>query len=258
MKFRVISDLHFECMKGKFYNFMDNFLEYQKREYCDVLIIAGNTVSIDCTLYLELFLDKTRKQYDKIIFILGNREYYDHTDNKRIYEIYKDNWINHVQDYYKKLVRNFTNVHLLENDYIEIDNYILFGSTLFSPIDKQTHEYLSDKYFINFDEYNELYKNSKKHLENFIEINQENYKTKIIITHYIPSKNLSDAFRYSKYCSGFCADCDDLMDNKIKYWIYGHSHILNDTFYKNTRFICSPKGYPTENMHRNNDFSLTF
>jgi len=52
---------------------------------------------------------------------------------------------------------------------------------------------------------------------------------------------------------------DDLIEtngNKIKYWIYGHTHTPSNIFINEIPFLCNPIGYPNENS--NLDFQKSF
>jgi hypothetical protein len=52
---------------------------------------------------------------------------------------------------------------------------------------------------------------------------------------------------------------DNLIEinrNKIKYWIYGHTHTPSNIFINEIPFLCNPIGYPNENS--NLDFQKSF
>ena len=43
---------------------------------------------------------------------------------------------------------------------------------------------------------------------------------------------------------------DDLIEtqkDKIKYWIYGHTHTSSNIIINEIPFLCNPIGYPNEN-----------
>jgi hypothetical protein len=52
------------------------------------------------------------------------------------------------------------------------------------------------------------------------------------------------------YNQCFYADMDYFIEknkNKIKCWIYGHTHTPSNTKIYNIPFLCNPIGYPNEN-----------
>jgi hypothetical protein len=52
------------------------------------------------------------------------------------------------------------------------------------------------------------------------------------------------------YTQWFYCDMDNLVEtygNKIKYWIYGHTHIQSNCIINEIPFLCNPIGYPNEN-----------
>ena len=52
------------------------------------------------------------------------------------------------------------------------------------------------------------------------------------------------------YNQWFYCDMDEIIDrnkNKIKCWIYGHTHMPASNIINGTQFLCNPIGYPGEN-----------
>jgi hypothetical protein len=43
----------------------------------------------------------------------------------------------------------------------------------------------------------------------------------------------------------------ELNKNKIKCWIYGHTHATSDVIINGIPFLCNPIGYPNENKNVN-------
>ena len=50
--------------------------------------------------------------------------------------------------------------------------------------------------------------------------------------------------------------CLKKYGNKIKYWIYGHTHTRSNVIINEIPFLCNPIGYPNENTFL--DFQNTF
>ena len=89
---------------------------------------------------------------------------------------------------------------------------------------------------------------------------QNNSGNCIIITHHGPSDYLIDekdkTVNSMPYNQWFYCNMDKLFEkekDKIKCWIYGHTHTPSHKILHGIPFICNPIGYPNENS--NLDFS---
>jgi hypothetical protein len=76
----------------------------------------------------------------------------------------------------------------------------------------------------------------------------------VVITHHMPSESLIDekykTLRLRPYNQWFFCDLDDLIvsnKDKIKCWIYGHTHLPSVKKIEGVPFLCNPVGYPGEN-----------
>jgi hypothetical protein len=108
---------------------------------------------------------------------------------------------------------------------------------------------------MSIDLYNKLYLDCYNYLEKTI---NESSKELIIITHHMPSYDLiTPKYKKNMYNQCFASDCSKLFNNKIKLWIYGHTHDPNDAIINNIRFVCNPYGYPSENINICNDKIVT-
>ena len=76
----------------------------------------------------------------------------------------------------------------------------------------------------------------------------------------MPSNTLIDIkYEDSPYNQWFYSNMDNLIKekkDKIKCWIYGHTHTPSFKIIEGTPFLCNPIGYPNENL--NSDFQKTF
>ena len=56
------------------------------------------------------------------------------------------------------------------------------------------------------------------------------------------------------YNQWFYCNMDELIEtngNKIKCWIYGHTHTPSNVIINGIPFLCNPIGYPNENVNLN-------
>ena len=70
-------------------------------------------------------------------------------------------------------------------------------------------------------------------------------KTKIVITHHLPSfQAIALGFRDSELNGAYASDLDKFMNDwKVNYWIHGHSHPPLDMMVGDTRLLRKPRGY---------------
>jgi predicted phosphohydrolase len=183
--------------------------------------------------------------FKKSFVIAGNHEYYNKTNS--IYE---------TNTFLKKYFEQFDNISFLNNQYEHYDNKCFVGTTLWSKVTNPVNE-INDMYQIpNFDytQYNKLHNDSVAFLTNALDQNNNC----IVITHHVPSTQLIDikykTQRMIPYHQWFYCNMDELIymnRNKIKCWIYGHTHTPSNCVINNIPFLCNPIGYMNENKDLN-------
>ena len=238
MKLRYLSDLHLEFIKPAQ---IQNFIKRIPVGRDEICILAGDIGNPYQSNY-DTFLKFISKNFKKSFIIPGNHEYYNKT--KTIYE---------TNVYLKKYFEQFDNISFLNNEFEHYDDHFFIGTTLWSQITNPKYE-INDVYEIpNFDyiQYNKLNIQSVDFLKTILdEIN----KNSIIITHHMPSSCLiNDKYKSKKmlpYHQWFYSNMDELIKknkDKIKCWIYGHTHTSSSNIIHGIPFLCNPIGYPKEN-----------
>jgi predicted phosphodiesterase len=220
----------------------------------EVLCLAGDIGYPHSGIYRE-FLKKMNTDFKKVFIITGNHEYYS-----------SDKYGSHSIDETNKMIESLiiihklTNITFLNNSY-ELYNDVLFaGTTLWSKIPSVN---MNDICLMNdfkqiqgltYDTYNLLYYNSCSFIEEMLSdiCKEENYKNKnkkiVMMTHHLPSFNLIDEkHTFSDTNCFYASKCNMYFVEPIKAWIYGHTHTPNKTVMNNIKFVCNPKGYPSEN-----------
>jgi predicted phosphohydrolase len=231
MILRFISDLHLE-----FYENIDKFLsKFASPIDNEVCILAGDIGNPFKENY-DIFMKFISKTFVKTFVITGNHEYYNSS-------IQKTN--TYLEEYFKQ----FDNISFLNNKCEFYEGYWFIGTTLWSKITNNEYkindiDYISD---FNCEKYNKLNEECIKFLNDNIKENS------IIITHHVPSYDLIDR-HYKRYMFNYnewfyCDMNKFIKDNKekIKAWVYGHTHIQSVKTIENILFLCNPIGYPTEN-----------
>ena len=230
MKLQILNDLHTE-----FGNF-----ELEDTD-ADVVVFAGDIgVGFEGLKWME------NQDIDKpFIYVLGNHEYYHH-DMSIIDEI---------------KARAPANIHVLNNDVIEIGGVRFLGSTLWTDflLFGETDKYfavqhakkgmadfevikLKGKRFSPVDSIR-LHEESLDWLKCMLSIPFED--NTVVVTHHLPSeKSVHPRFSKSLLNPAFASNLEELMDGgRVTLWIHGHTHDAYDYKLNGTRVVCNPRGY---------------
>jgi Icc-related predicted phosphoesterase len=187
---------------------------------------------------------------------LGNHEYYHHTIPQLVYQLREQT--------------NGSQVHILENDSVEIEGVKFLGCTLwtdFKLFGNPTLAALNAQmimtdyhriYYLN----SELRKLRPMDTANFHtlslqwlhqELNNAPSQPIVVITHHAPSAlSLPAIFRTDLTGAALVSPLDDFIhQSNINLWIHGHVHKTLDYKIGNTRVICNPRGYPREQPYIN-------
>lgn len=237
MKIQYISDIHLE--------FLSKLPKI--KPIADILVLAGDIGYPYSGIYKQFLIEMNQK-FKKVFLITGNHEYYSagKNINKSIEEI--DDYINFLITENK-----LENISFLNYSYFDYEGYRFVGSTLWSKITNS--KYVGNDFNIIKDMtislYNELHEIGKEFIEETI---SESKLPIIMITHHLPSyKLIADEFKigeYKDYNQMYASDCEYLMKDPIKLWIYGHTHRDSIKEINGIKLICNPKGYPSENKHK--------
>lgn len=240
MKIQILSDLHIEF--GEF--------EYEDTG-SDVVIFAGDIgVGLEGLNWIKsLNIDKP------VIYVLGNHEYYHH-------EI---GLVKEIKSYAQE------NIHVLNEDVIEIGGVRFLGSTLwtdfllFGETDKYFSVQHAKKGMADFEVIKlkgkrfspedsiQLHEKSRDWLKCMLSIPFEG-KT-VVVTHHLPSeKSVPPRFAKDLLTPAFASNLEELMDEgRVALWIHGHTHDAYDYEIYGTRIVCNPRGYfgyeRTDNFH---------
>lgn len=232
MRIQYISDIHLEFLKNDIPSF--NII-------APVLCLAGDIGNPFLPSYTEFLCNLNQQtNLQKIFLIPGNHEYYN-----------KKKWMYEINEHIKSIIinNNLKKVSLLINDTEMYNDYLFCGTVLWSRW-KRDECYINDKYQIKgftVGMVNQLHNESRQFIMSTIANNKD--KKIIMMTHHLPSYELLDKKyeKYADYNHCFASNCDDLIIEPIKLWIYGHTHTESIKIINNIPCICNPIGYPGEN-----------
>jgi len=239
VKVQVISDIHLEFGMRDF-DFSD----------CDLLVLAGDihvgTKGFDWIL--ETIKDKP------VIYVLGNHEYYKNSYPKLLVKL--------------KDLSSGTNIHILENESIELEDitfhcmtlwtdFNLFGKPEIAAYESQTR--MNDyKVILRDPSYSKmrsidtlaLHNESIKWLKDSLQASKT--AKNVVVSHHAPSnKSIEEKYSNDLLSAAFASNLDDIiLEHQPDYWFHGHVHEAFDYTIGKTRVICNSCGYPFENPER--------
>jgi predicted phosphohydrolase len=228
MKFQIFSDLHLEM-----YSHLPKIIPL-----CDILILSGDIGNL-CLDGYKQFIDYCSKNWKHVLIVLGNHEFYGMNFKTACAE-------------YDTFFKDYTNVYLLDNTSITIDDYVFVGSTFWTKTNK-TIQYLVNDFNqienFKYDKYILAHEKDAGYLTNFL--NNYNLKKKlIVITHFPPCQEKVSNPKYDKESSiiknYFAHNFDKNLINKATIWIYGHTHWSNAFKIGSTTLISNQMGYNIE------------
>lgn len=246
---REASDLHLEFTKKFLLPVMDEDKD-------TILILSGDISVIEKFKQHALtFFKDVCSRFKHVIYVFGNHEYY----RGSIYRAKEK-----LKEILDKDEFDFSNLHILEKETVELENIIFFGTTLWSDFEKgnplslwDANAIMTDFKIIRTGSYIDpyvrkfraehallLHSNNLKWLDNALSENKG--KCCVVVTHHAPSyKSVADIYLNDRINGAYVSDLTDLIvKHQPKLWFHGHTHTSFDYNILDTRIICNPKGYP--------------
>jgi Icc-related predicted phosphoesterase len=220
----------------------------------DILILAGDIAEVEnmfrksvsskynLTEEIQLFFKLVSEKYKRVIWVLGNHEYYglDYTKAK---------------DLAKSMESMYPNLHVLQNEYVVIDGVAFYGSTLWTDLTNPNDSLLA-KYSMS--DYKHIRHNNRslnpsyttaehqytiKNLQDFRNVFPGHKR--VVITHHTPSlKSVAPQYKGNSLNCCFANNLDELVEYVDPViWVHGHTHTGFNYSIGNTTVLCTPRGY---------------
>lgn len=235
MKLQIMSDLHIEFAP----------LDPPATD-ADIVILAGD---VHIKRYgfewaMETF------PFKPVLYVLGNHEYYGEALPKHTNKLLE--------------LSQRSNVKVLENSRVEIDDVIFLGTTLWTDFNlfgyPQVAGFEANK---RMTDYRKIKLSPTLRKLQAMDTASINYDAKewlakeliscagkkvVVITHHAPSKrSVPEPYQADILSAAYASNFDDfVVQSGAKLWIHGHTHISRDYYLGQTRVICNPRGYPDE------------
>lgn len=251
MKIQLMSDLHLE--------FEPTFRPDNVGS--DVLVLSGDVCVANYFTRSELspyydramlfhdFFTHVTNEWDNVVYVAGNHENY-HGYIDTTYQVLRN-------------MLQFRNLHILDNQYVDIGEVRFVGTTLWTDINRGcpvTENYLrgamNDFRIIqwkkNYRRFTPLdAKSLHTHaLYNIVENSRDHDKV-VVCTHHAPTfQSVHPKYHSKTYMNGgYYSELTDFIMTRpqIKLWTHGHMHDCFDYEVGTTRVWCNPRGYNDEN-----------
>ena len=236
MKINLLSDIHLEHMAYDW---------HLSKTDCDLVALAGD-IGVGLKTY-NWAIRESETLGVPILMLAGNHEYY--TNDFTLVEQAKE------------LVEG-TNVHILEKDIFDFQEYKIFGTTLWTDFClygdaqqrlamKTARDMMADFKLITYkgntftpEDSLEEHKKSINWLYN----NLSSTGSNIVITHHAPTYHASHPiYRGDMLTPSFVSDYEwFILDRKPLVWASGHSHYCYRKQIGDTLCVSNTKGYPGE------------
>lgn len=255
MKFRLMSDLHLE-----FHRSVTDFRPLElPTDKETVLLLAGDVAT---GIGAKSFLGIVAAQFYKVVYILGNHEFY----NNEYYDV-RSQWARMPLP---------PNVHVLDDAVIAFDGVRVIGSTLWTDFyNKDWWSMQAAKKGMNDYDICSINKGGKMvrlspndtvaaHDEAIAFIRktlQAPFEGKtVVMTHHLPHPLcVHEQYKGHPLNPAYMTNLDQLIrENDIAVWCHGHTHDNVNIEVHNTKILCNPRGYFPHNLNKGFDGGLTF
>jgi len=240
MRIQYCSDLHLEFEHNNKY-----VIDKPFPVNGDILILAGDIVPLHDEFLNNSFFDFISDHYKMVFWVPGNHEFY-----------YKD-----ITEYSKSYnIKARSNVHLVNNIELQLENVRFIFSTLWSKISSD-NEKIIEQGVSDFEcitnknrklkasDFNKLHNDCLSFVKQSL---KEKKKKTVVVTHHLPSSLCNfPAHNNSPINEAFCVDLTELIEGcNANFWIYGHSHFNQKPLYiGNTIMLTNQLGYVHCNEH---------
>jgi predicted phosphohydrolase len=207
----------------------------------DILVLAGD-IGTPYKKHYRACLAHVNTHFKKTFLIPGNHEYYGN-----LYTIEE------IHAMIEDLVKEFPNIVYLQNSSTVYGGYRFIGTILWSSINDSKYTINDTRMIKNLtiENYQKRHEECMDYLEKEVD---KSIEPVIVLTHHMPSYNLIGSMYLTgdmkHYNQWFATDLNSFIEkyrNKIKAWIYGHTHTASKKELYGVPMLCNPVGYPGEN-----------
>jgi predicted phosphohydrolase len=235
MKLHLLSDLHLE------------FAPFTPpKTDADVVILAGDIQpGVKALPWIE-----NNFPNQPVVYVLGNHEYYGQALPSHISKL--------------KELTHASNIHVLENDYLDLGEVVILGCTLWTDFYLFGNPRVAGFYATeNMNDYRKIrvspdYRRLRSLDTAGLHFRSRDWLSKqfethrgrkiVVVTHHAPSARSLRVGKEDDILSAASAsNMDDFVERSgVSLWFHGHMHVSADYFIGNTHILCNPRGYTNE------------
>ena len=201
------------------------------------------------------FFQHVSAEYDHVVYLAGNHEFY----HGRFPDAY---------DWLREEMKNYSNIHFLDKEQVEIDGITFVGGTLWTDMNKNdpTTLQLIEGMMNDF----RIIRNSQRNYGRFAPldavvhhretleyiksvVDSDASKKYVVVGHHAPSSlSIHETYKNDYYMNGgYYSDLSEFILDRpqIALWTHGHMHNPSDYMMGDTRIVCNPRGYKGHDPH---------
>lgn len=182
-----------------------------------------------------------------VIYVMGNHEYYGEALPRHLEKL-------------RERCRG-TNVHLLENDAVEIQGVVFLGATLWTDFELSGNRPMAELTAVadmndfqlirisgSYRRLTPQYVRGLHHAsKNWLreEIARRRGERIVVVTHHAPSeRSIAPRYAHDPLNPAFASRLDNFVEESgASYWIHGHMHNSSNYMIGRTRVLCNPRGH---------------
>jgi len=204
----------------------------------DVLVVAGDVGGVG---RVQKFMDNAARRWRHVVYVLGNHEFYDEKATM--------SWI--LSDL-RLVMAQWPNVHMLDDDVVNIDGVRFVGSTLWASPRGDIGDYRINITDVGDRAMSRVMGSHNRSCKRFL---RENVRPgDVVVTHFMPM--MPDVVRRLAPYRFDKGDREDYLGNtglddvmmRTRLWVSGHTHSAFDVtlFGGACRWVCNPIGLDHE------------
>jgi predicted phosphodiesterase len=195
------------------------------------------------------FFNHVSAEYDHVVYIAGNHEFY----HGRFPDVY--GWL-------REEMKNYSNIHFLDKEQIEIDGVTFVGGTLWTDMNRNdpTTLQLIEGMMNDF----RIIRNSQRNYARFSPldavvhhratleyiksiVDSDASKKYVVVGHHAPcALSIHETYKNEYYMNGgYYSDLSEFILDRpqIVLWTMGHMHDPHTYYMGDTFVACNPRGY---------------
>lgn len=227
---QIFSDIHTECLDDSGRKLIESLNPNKESR---IAVVAGDikTANRRGDVYMHL-----ADNFEHVVCVLGNHDY----------------WKGKSSEPFLRVPAIPQNMHILENESIELDGIKFHGATGWFPHDEENahFEYMMPD-FSRIQDFNPWVYERNEETRQYLEANVR--EDDVVITHHIPFEHLvAPRWRGDQLNRFFVAGFDRVHELcQPRLWAFGHTHDSSYGRLGTTCYVCNPYGYAGHELNRN-------